>query len=161
MDLFSIIWLVVVIGFMVAPAAIEKKLKQARNQSAGGQNNQGPVVNPRGEWPTPSAFPKRPSFRPEANQPANTEAGTVTGHEIKPKSYRDAKSISQNQPSSTAPTIVGSAALPVVPLEGADALNKGQKIKVGETEAEKKKFIVDPKAMIIYSAVMNPKFEES
>lgn len=147
MDLFSIIWLVVVIGFMVAPAAIEKKLKQARNQSAGGQNNQGPVANPRGEWPTPSAFPKRPSFRPEANQPANTEAGTVT--------------ISQNQPSSTAPTIVESAALPVVPLEGADALNKGQKIKVGETEAEKKKFIVDPKAMIIYSAVMNPKFEES
>lgn len=113
MDGFSILWILIIIGFVFVPALIDKKLKEAMKN-----------VSPK----TPPVFPaaqerqeRERALRPSVTLPAQEEA---------------------------------------LPLEGESVIAAAAVKEKPKPPSPSKKFVVNPEYMVIYSAIMKPKFEE-
>lgn len=149
MDVFSIIWLLVVIGFVVLPAVIDKKLKKAGGLGPGGAGRPA-RPNHGGQWPTPSAWPQTtPEQKPQSpvlQSPVREKPGTQADFSPDNEGLRG-----------IVVPVVTSSSKPAVPAVATDPV----KVTSDLSGTAPAKFFVNPKDMVIYSAIMNPKFEES
>lgn len=149
MDVFSIIWLLVVIGFVVLPAVIDKKLKKAGGLGPGGTGRPA-RPNRGGQWPTPSAWPQAtPEQKPQSpvfQSPVREKPGVQADSSPENEGLRGI----------VAP-VVASSSKPAAPA----AVTHPVKVTSDLSGTAPAKFFVNPEDMVIYSAIMNPKFEES
>ncbi|MGP1393872.1 MAG: hypothetical protein ACTTK1_07930 [Candidatus Cryptobacteroides sp.] len=149
MDLFSIIWLIVAIGFIALPAAIDKKLKNAgrQGQNLPGGNNRKSFNQ--GKWPIPSISPQN--------------RHVIKKYTGKEEAIQDEDFVRQRKSVNNSPMQEGvkniakasetSTELPLEAKSASNQIKNNQKISSG-------KFIINSKDMIIYSSLMNPKFKE-
>lgn len=145
MDLFSIIWLIVAIGFIALPAAIDKKLKNAgrQGQNLPGGNNR--KSSNEGKWPIPSVTPQN--------------RHVIKKYISKEEPVQNDDFVWQRKSVNNSPMQEGvknketSTELPLEAKSTSNQIKNNQKVSSG-------KFIINSKDMIIYSSLMNPKFKE-